>query len=449
MKLFIYTYLQFKKLFLFFILLLLLYAFNLYYNMHFSWAGVALIVRMYVYVFSFFLVYNYTMEEDDYYVKYSEKYGWFGALFFIFENRIFLFFLLLVLSSVFRLTEYAGASSWPSKYLLSIFDGKSSNLVIFVLAFYIALKLMKHPVLTVTVFLGISTFYTFANMTFYDYYSNGVIVSVYKIFKMMILFVVINLSYCRKIRHYFYLVFTSVFLSFLIWAVCFSVFFLSYKKLNYPDPYFNYVGDKLIKFGYEAPIQDYIEVVRKNKNLEYLLNLNDYKKFYDINLDFTQAEWIEIFQKSAGTKYLDTVSEIILNENVKFDYSVIADSFANSGVTGKNVKELRNYVRLISKFIDDENASDFIALFINSDFQTVRLGIMVCGESGSLYFIPQLLTYLISVDNEISNSAYTALTKITGVDIAMKNNVPENSPEVYMFFKNFYLENYINPGPDK
>jgi hypothetical protein len=56
---------QFRRISAFFYVLIVLLAFNLIFNLFFKWYGVSLIVRVYLFVFSFYLIFNYASFGTD------------------------------------------------------------------------------------------------------------------------------------------------------------------------------------------------------------------------------------------------------------------------------------------------------------------------------------------------------------------------------------------------
>lgn len=441
MTFFSFTYYQFKKLIIYFILLLILFIFNFYYNLNFHWSGVQVIVRIYLFVFSFFLIYNYSMDEKLFLENYKNRYGFKGILLFIFESRFLLFSLILFFAAIYRLTTYSGSTFWPNKYLLSLLDGRDFDVLYFGLAFFIALKLVKFPLFTVSIFLAISFSYTFLNLKFYQIFEAGKIISIYKITKLFIFIYIINFSYCKKIRHHIALSIVSIFSSLMLYSFSFGTFYYIHKNYPINSRMYNYSIEKLIKFGYKEPIFEMISEVRKTYNIEYLIKLDSYANFYDFNFVLNYDICRNILLKNNDTKKINILSKILLKQCKKFNYEDVEKSLSTRLKMKEEILNQKEYIKLCASSLDDDNYQMFLDSFINIDENTTLFVVKTTGKSKNPVFIPTLLDLLLSVNEEISISAYNSLKEISNLDPVKQSGFDRNSVETYSIFKNFYLRN--------
>jgi len=99
----------------------------------------------------------------------------------------------------------------------------------------------------------------------------------------------------------------------------------------------------------------------------------------------------------------------------------------------------KNFIRLSARSLKDED--DFlISKLKGSNNKFILWGIAVLGELKSKKSVPVLLDLLTNINLNISEGAYRALKRITGINPAKKMKKKINSPDVLIRFKEYYLE---------
>ena len=176
---------QLKKLATFLVLLCILLLVNLIFNLNYKWEGISLIVRVYTFLISFFLIFNFsTIDIDAEKDKYRQRWGRKGLLLLFFITRIVPFMMIYLVTIIFTLIDYVGAEGWPGVPMLVLLSGGYANTVIYSLMLLMILKMKRDPQVTIPLFLAASVFYLLVlDKLVYIYFAKGVAVSFIKITK--------------------------------------------------------------------------------------------------------------------------------------------------------------------------------------------------------------------------------------------------------------------------
>lgn len=437
--LFRYTYYQFKKLALYFSILIALLIFNYYYYLYYNWNGVAVIVRMYLFVFSFFLIYNYTSEEEEkYYRWYQEKWGTLGKVLFVIESRYFLFIIIYLFSALFTVTYYSGSENWPISPILALFDGRYSNTVFYCLAFFISLTLRRHLLLTVTFFLGLAFSYYMFDHTFYNYYQYGIAISIYKIVKMVVLFYIPGFDYAPGVIKKIFLFIFSIILAFMVYFFNIGIFFMNIDSGYYNNYASNYSAEKLLKFGIDSHYESMKNYVILSGNMKTLLTYYKYCKSKNMLLYYSSSEWATILKRvERNAEIIDIVSAVIIYDRKTVNSGVIDLLYNDVFLKDAEVSSYTNFIQLMALSVDDVEKYFKNVKFLNNEKK--HFVFKLFAYSGKVEMIPVILDFLFSTDEKLSIEAYNSLVMITGID-PVKNGNPRRSVETYLIFKDYYLD---------
>ncbi|MDY6935758.1 MAG: hypothetical protein SVZ03_16255 [Spirochaetota bacterium] len=417
-------------------ILIFLLIFNIGFNLYYDWYGISLIVRMYLFVFSFYLIFNFSSVETYYHKeKYENRYGKRGGLLLFLELRIFPFILIYIITIIFTFIDYIREPNWPWNPILSLLNGRYSNLVIYSLLLLLILKLKRRPSITIPLFLFVSILYFISDKIIYSTITCGTAITAIKALKSTAFLYLLFYEFFRKpIRPLLYSIAISIFIFFSIIVFLSTVFkysnTLSYQKKE--------SGLLLLRFGYTSPIQELKDIVIEEMDFHLFQNLLVFANKYEIDIEYNKSKWEDLL--FLGTLNMtDFISGYILNKNIDISYKKIV-SYAHdySQKPNTDLESALFFIKLSSKYLDG-NEIDFYNRLNNSNKKFKLWGIAVLAELKSIESIPLLLEFLTDIDIKISMNAYKALKRITGLDPDNDNKLGINDPETIIAFKKYYL----------
>jgi len=111
-----------------------------------------------------------------------------------------------------------------------------------------------------------------------------------------------------------------------------------------------------------------------------------------------------------------------------------------SMVPDSKVHEAVHFVALASRYIEG-NEHDLIDRLQRGNDDFKLWGMAVLAQQRRIESIPVLLEYLTDININLSEGAYRALHKISGLDPKEHLNTKITDPAVYITFKDFYIQN--------
>ncbi|MGL4370148.1 MAG: hypothetical protein ACRCUT_10835 [Spirochaetota bacterium] len=440
-----YTRMQFKKVATFFYILTGLFLFNLYFNLNYSWFGVSLIVRVYLYLFSFFLIYSFSINNrslvDSLRVQYINRYGPKGEHILQFENKIIPFVILFVILFFYTMIDYIPEANWPWTPILKLIGGRYSNVVIYSLILYFILNTRRSPGYSIGIFLIISIVYFFGDRIFYQLFPMGPGTSVYRVFKFTMFFFILLYDFSENTREFLRTTVLSVSFALVMYAGVAGLYLAMY-----------YISDKsyyihrestlvLAKFGYPVGLRDMKKKMIVQKDVSVLGSLFRYGRYYDRVPDMSDNEW-SVLLFSGNIEKADSVARYMLEMKRTAPYELLIGYIDERIAAKEKISEADYLVSLASQSIGGHEP-EFTKKIKSSGREFTIWGIQVVGQTGSAGSVPFLLPYLFDIDERVSREAYRSLCLATKLDPAKEGKVRENSPEVLLAFKTFYLENRI------
>ena len=165
------------------ILLVVLY----FFNNNLRWDGISLIIRSYIFIFSFYVIFNFSLIDINFhYESYKEKYNSLANYMLFFITRLVPFLFIYFLTVLFALVEYTGKGNWPERPIIELINGRYSNILVYSLILLIILRIKKPPKITIPLFFILSVFYLFIlDKLIYSFVLSGIIISLIKIFKFI------------------------------------------------------------------------------------------------------------------------------------------------------------------------------------------------------------------------------------------------------------------------
>jgi len=428
-----------KKIFPFLAVLALLLGLSAAFNTFFSWKGIFVILRVYLYSLSFLLIYNaHTSQKSDFLENYQINIGIKrGYLIYSFESKILPYAIIYVFVILFGLVSFVDVSSNFNIALLKFFEGKYTNLMMYCLFLSLLLRFQNSFIQAAAIFIISLISFFWADYWFQKNVDEGVHYSVYKFIKLNIFFFfVLWDSSSRRMKLIKY-VSSAIAVSVLVFGG--SILFLK-TTFDYSSdiPAKKEAGNILVRMGYSAPLNFLAYNAYSQKNNEDLIKLNRFFVAYNKTYPFSNEEWNSIIfygsmQSAENAAYLINCWNKSINYKELVDFAFKASSSESSILEGLN-----EYTVLTSKMITGNESYLKDKISVSGKSFTIW-GIQVLGLSKNKESILYLVKYLTNIDKSVSTVAYSALKNITGKDPARESNKNINSAEVIKEFKDIYL----------
>ncbi len=423
--------------------LIFLLIFNLYFNLNYSWGGVSLIVRIYLMVLSFYLVFIFaSLDINTYFDEYSKKYGRKGKVILFIETRIIPFLFIYLITILFTLIDYIRDPGWPWNPVLSLLNGRYSNNMIYPWLLLIILKLKKKPSITTPLFLSIGLAYGILDKIISSSIDSGTCVSIIKILKLAIFFFFLISEFYNIKRTMVLSVILGMFIYFLNIASYSAIF--KFGKSPYE---IREAGLILLRMGYSFPLQKLKKESIKSADNNLIRKLLFYAHENNIEIDLSNREWEQLLF-SGSVNLADTVSKYIINKDIDIACErIIQFAEKKSKNESGNIRKARNFIRLSSKYCV-KHEKDLIEKIKGSNNNFKIWGIRILAENRSIQAIPLLLNFLTDIDKSVSDNAYLALKTITGMDPATSLGKNKNDIDTIIIFKKYYLKYSHNHKAD-
>ena len=443
-----YTAIQFRKIASFFYMLIFLLLFNLYFNLNYHWFGVSLIVRVYLYVFSFYLVYAFSMNNrslvDSLRVLYIHKYGDKGELILQFENKIVPFVIISAVTVAYTFIDYIseGPGLWPG--FLKLISGRYSNVLVYSLFLYFIINIRRKPILAISVFLIMSFFYFIGDQLVYQHFPFGPVTSVYKTLKMGVLVFIVLFDFTENSRPVLRTLAISVVCSCVLYGAIAGMYFGMYY--GFGGNYFvrKEAGLALAKLGYPVALRSLQKRMVEQKDSSILHQMFLYGQYYGRMPELSDREWFSLLFSGKASK-ADDVAQYLIQMDRRVPYDLMVGYVEERIRAGEKVNGAQSLIRLAARSVSG-NEEQFLQRLGSSGKEMTLWGIQVLRETGSPGAVPLLLQYLFNTDERVSREAYKALVSITGLDPAGMFFLPQNSPETLAFFKAWHKKKIMNNG---
>ncbi len=430
--------LQLKRISAFVYVLLLLLAFNLAFNIWFEWYGVSLIVRVYLFVFAFYLIFNYASFGNERIRKlYSSRFGRHGDIVLFFELGVVPYLVIYGITVAFTFIDYLRLPNWPWNPLLSLLNGRYSNLVIYSLILFLVLKIRRGPGVKIAVFVGISILYFFLDKLLYSLFPFGPGVIVIKVLKFVVIFFFLLYEFFEE-RSKLALAATAVGAAI---AVVFSVIGVYALVFRYSPP-LSYQkkesGILLLQVGYNNTAGALRRIIVERNDLDLFQRVSDAGG--EGLLVFDRRQWENLIL-AGPIKTADTIARHAEGKEVELSYErIISYVERESKKPDCEMGSASYFNRLAARSLGGHE-EEFQRFTTGPDKRMKLWGMSVMGERGDVRFVPFLIDYLTDIDSNVRDAAYEALRKITGLDPADTENIARNDPDVLLKFKEHFLRN--------
>jgi hypothetical protein len=422
----------------FFFILAGLLAFNLLFNLFYDWSGITLIVQIYAYVFSFYLVFDFSLINlDEHEEKYRSTYGRAGENYLFLEARVLPLLIIYAVVLLAFLIQEIRSPHWPWSGVMGMLDGKNTNLLVYSLFLLFALKLKRDPFITIPLFLGLSVAYFYLDLLVGSISTGGGLIQAIMILKLVIFYFFLFYEFFAR-RNPFKLLGTALMVGVTSYALFLGSHMLLFDRSSEEGFVRREAGMYLLRLGFKYPVGELKEQVMRSGDPEYVKEFLSYARRYRVELRYSDEEWESLL--FSGT--IDTAEMIaahLKQSPLPVGYAKIVD-FAEkrSFLIGSHLENAPHFTRLAARYVKG-NEADLERRMRTGNPRFARWGVSLAGESRSPLFIPFLLEHLTGTDTAMAQAAYDALTHITGLDPRETMNLKINDPEVVTVFKDFYV----------
>lgn len=432
---------KFREISVFIYVLLFLLIFNLIFNRFYNWSGVSLIVRIYLLVLSFYLIFIFaSIDINNYRTEYFNKFGKLGNFILFLEIRIVPFAFIYLITVLFTLIDQIRVVNWPWQPVLSLLNGRYSNNILYAWLLLIILKLKKKPGITILLFISIFTVYGISDKIIVTLLDGGLEIAALKTLKIAIFLFFLFSEYFYDLSKR---IAVSSMLSVAIFFFIVSTFALVHKYSDFNSFQRKEAGLLLIRMGFTYPLDNLKDEIVKSPDHILFSNVLSLSEGNGIEINYSNEEWEKLLF-SGSVDMADIISGYILNKDIKISYEKII--YYAEQKSKNEVSELPNkdkFIKLSSKYIL-KNEKDFFERTIKANKIFKLWGMRILTENKSTESIPLLLNMLTDIDEAISDMAYNSLKNITGIDPAASLDKKKNDPDTIAIFKKYYLKHVHN-----
>jgi hypothetical protein len=436
---------QIKKITTFIYILILLYIVNVVIVLKYKWDVIPIIVNVYLYVFSFYLVFNFSMIEipplKD---EYRNMYRRFGILILFIKTRVFPFVLVYTTTVIYTLINYLDKENWPWNPILELMDGRFSQTVFYSLILLLILKFNRRPKITLLLFVGGAAIYFLIYQLVFYFTPSGAVMSGLKFFQITVGVIMLIYEFMsekigidtRKIRK---AIIAGLLLGMFMYSSVVATLAMIYKFERFASYPQARSAQILMRLGYSFPLSDFKSIVTETSNPFYLYDYIYYSRAYGRPIAITATEWENLIL-SGSMEVSNIIAFYIQYLKISIPYQqLISYAERRSVDSGEALVNSAFYSQYVSLYCE-KNIDDMVERYGKGNRYFKIWIIRVTAESKSLATIPFLVKLLTDINPVFSQEAYLALTKVTGLDPAKELNDRINSPRVIAAFMRFYRD---------
>lgn len=409
---------ELKKINHFLLLLVLLYAVNLIFNMLYDWGGVSVIVRVYIMVLSCYIVYNFSqLDAGELKEIYTKKYGRMGGVYLFFTHRAFPFLFIYLMTVIFALINYMQSAHWPFDITLKLLDGKYSNTVIYALILFIILRLKIRPGISIPVFIAAAIFYFYTDKLLYNLFEPGPGVSVIKLAKFIFFYFLLIYGYSIKAYKIFYSAIGAIFAGTATFALLVLIFYTAFFISPQGGRIHTNSAETLLKYGFNSVFIPYERSIAANNSVNDISDLIRYSEKTGQEISFAPEKW-EKFIILSGKRNAERIFCHIYRKKIMLNFTVLSDYAVRlSSVNPDFLSDSFCFKKYFALYYS-ENSSGFFSLYLAGNIVLREWLIDVLGYVNDYDSISFLINRLTDPDKKISDKAYESLKKVTRLDPA-------------------------------
>jgi len=433
-----------RRLIPFLVILGLLLIYTAYFNMHYEWYGISLVTRAYIFMLSFYIIFNYaSIDIEERREAYMSAFGKTGAWRLFFHSRILPFIIIFLMTVLYAFTEYTDSKNWLLDSVLALLDGEFVNIIYYSLILLLVLKLKKNPGITVPLFVILSVSFYFLDQLAYESIQGGVGILVLKLLKVMILIYFLLFEFFSGSISYGLKGFIAVVLSGLLVSFSTGMLHLVYVQASRGDQAKIQTGFLLMKYGFAYPMSYLEQEILHAPDYQDFARLLEHAEHADTDFTYSTEEWKSLLF-AQNVHMADLVSRYLLHEHVILSYTQLVRYAAEKSESAdEKLEAATNFVKLTSRYCDG-NEQDLMNRIKRGNEHFTLWGIGVIAQHRKIVYMPFLINYLTHIQSIYENAAYGALASITGKDPAGEFNRQVNDPGTILFFRDYYLQNRNN-----
>jgi hypothetical protein len=436
---------QIKKATTFIYILILLFIINIISVIKFKWDVIPIIVNVYLFVFSFYLIFNFSLIDiPPLKEEYRKIYHRFGRTILFAKTRVIPFVIIYIITAIYTLINFLDKDHWPWNPILELLDGRFSNTVFYSLILLIILKFNRRPRITVFLFVAGAALYFLIYQLVYYFSPSGAVISGLKFFQIAVALIMLIYEFISdKITIDKKKITKSVAAGVLIGIFMYSSFagihYLIYRFSSFASYPQSRSAQILMRLGYSFPLKNFKSIVIETSDPYLLYDLIHYSRAYNRPLSLTSSEWENLIL-SGSMEVANVIAFYIHSVNITLSYQqIISYAERRSVDSGESLVNSTFYIRYASRYCEN-NIGDLIKKYAKGNRYFKLWVIRVTAESKCYASIPFLTRLLTDIDPVRSQEAYASLAKITGLDPAKDQNGRINSPPVAVAFNEFYQD---------
>jgi len=440
---------QLKKLSTFLYILIALFCAPILMTVFSQWQGISIIVNVYLYVFSFYLIFIFSSLDIRYLKEvYRGHYGRRGDLLLFLIVRVIPFVIIYFVTALFITIDYYGETFWPLRPIMELMDGRFSNIVFYSLILLVIVKLKKEPRITIPLFLLLSVLYFLIYKLVYTFSPTGLSISLLKYFQISFaLFFIFNefIAQRERIPKIFLL---SLAMGAVLYFSLVGIFFSisCFSRINtYPQVKASLV---LLKLGYAAPLDRLQVAVIAGRDSQLLSALIYYSERSGRPVRFSLEQWGTLFSSGTGAVN-DQIASYLWKNNLCLPCGIVVDFAVRESVhDGNALLNAGNIISYTSKCCADDFNLIIDQLPKGNDQYRIWFT-RVASRSKSIQPIPALIDMLTGVNEKLAGESYAALVGISGIDANGRYKGRYNDIELVALFSRYYRERSAGFSPRK
>ncbi len=434
----------FKGLKNFLYILLALLLVNGLFNLKYDWGGVSIIVRVYIMVLSFYIIYIFSQIDLDLYREsFKAKYGLAGNYILFFNLRGAPIIFIYLMTAVFTVVSSVHLQNWPAEPLFRLMDGRYSNTIFYALILFLVLKQNKRPGIAIPLFIFYSVAFFITDKFLYASFEAGYEIGSIKFIKYFIfMFVLIYDSLYEKgrvIKSALAALFAGSFFFFLVIAVN-LIIFNSSEKQGYA-----YItsANLLLKTGVKYPLNELEKIIPGENGTARVVNFIRFSNRFNREINYTTDQWADIITGSDMASG-DFIFDYLFKKNVEIDFNILRHYATNQALLNpKDFLAAEHFKRFFARYFPGRE-KHFFEMFMTGNLEMKLWIIDTLEYTESIYAAEFLVPYLTDINREISERVYLALEGITGFDPSSDMKKDIYDLEVVAAFREFLLKRKIN-----
>ncbi len=434
---------QLWKLRTFFFILFSLYILNVFFNMKFLWTGISLIVRVYIFVLSFYVVFVFSqLNIRELKEIFSKVYGRRGKLYLFLQVRAIPFLIIYAMTWIFIFTNHVTLTDWPAVPFFRIMDGRFSNTLFYCLILSFIIKQNRRPSIAIPQFIIYSIIFFTIDKSLYSFFDSGYGVGGIKFFKYVSFSFFMLFEFSDNRRNIFKFMAVSVAGAAAAFMAIIAVTYLFFRMTSPGSYTHDAAASLLMKSGCSRPVSEISSLIMSINNEEKLENLVHYARLYRYRIDLSDRQWETVLRETTENG-IESVFEYFTDNGINFDFQKLTALLLFYSENGK-IKDSSSMPRFRSYFSMHlmKNWDIFVNLYISSNTDLKRwllLSLENIKKKKAAYF---LLGKLSDGDRQISETAYLSLKKITGQNPMLEYKAASNDLRVIFFFRKKLKEIY-------